>query len=175
MLCYNISCSNLGNSYCFTSWSLFFYIYIFVSSGLCSWIYFLIFPYPSAVWVDITTELVAKCVTLVFAAWHRLYFWTILPLFKCSSILYFYFRFWLRPHLPLLSFLCYAWIWAFLKGITNTIFPTSPCCLFTLVNVNVFLFLEHLHLVFLLESLLVAHTLKYLVLKLAFKFSFQYT
>ena len=99
-----------------------------VSSGLCSWIYFLIFPCPSAVRVDINTELVVKCVTLVFATWRRYYFWIILPTFRCSSFPYFSLKLWLRPHFPLLSsspllwphfpllsssLLCYAWICVF--------------------------------------------------------------
>ena len=77
---------------------------------------------------DINTELVVKCVTLVFATWRRYYFWIILPTFRCSSFPYFSLKLWLRPHFPLLSsspllwphFLllssslsCYAWICVF--------------------------------------------------------------
>ena len=77
---------------------------------------------------DINTELVVKCVTLVFATWRRYYFWIILPTFRCSSFPYFSLKLWLRPHFPLLSSspllwphfpllssspLCYAWICAF--------------------------------------------------------------
>ena len=131
-----------------------------VSCGLCSWVYLLIFPYYSQVWVDTNVELVILCVTLVFVAWnrvgHRLYPCKILPLSRCSIFPCFFLHLWLRLHLPLLSSspLCYASHCAFLEGIANTIFSIfSILPLYTLYNVGAFLFLEYLNLTALLESL----------------------
>ena len=69
--------------------------------------------------------------------WHRLYPFTIFPLSRCSTFLCFSLHLWLRPHLALVFSppLCYASYCAFLEGVTNTIFPSFPCCFFALIDI----------------------------------------
>ena len=113
-----------------------------ISSGLCSWIYLLIFSYRSPVKVDRNTELVVLFVTLAFAAWHRLwhrlYSWTILLVSWLFTFLYSSLHLCLRPHISLQSSspLCYASYCIFLEGVAKLFCSSFLCCLLTLVDIT---------------------------------------